>query len=84
MSVMFNFVLCEEILTETDWCPGALSWRRNQLLVLQFLGCFLLITSLRQQRMSVYISLVTLAIHINDTSEFRELSEATMDKCTMG
>jgi len=79
MSVMFHFVLCEEILTETDWCAGALPWRRNQLLVLQFLGCFLLTTSLRQQRMSLYISLFKLAVHINDTSEFQELFEATTD-----
>jgi hypothetical protein len=34
--------------------------------------------------MSMYVSLFTLAIYVNDTSEFWELSEATMDKCTMG
>jgi len=36
------------------------------------------------KRMSMYISLFTVAIHVNDNSEFQELFEATMDKCTMG
>jgi len=70
-----------------DWnrpvCWSIASGGRNQLLFLQFLGCFFLTTSLQQQKMSMFISLLTLAIRINDTSEFWELFEATMDKCTM-
>ena len=43
------------------------------LLVLHFLGRLLLTSSLRRQRMSMYISLLTVTIHVNSTSEFREL-----------
>ena len=38
-------------VTKTDRCAGALSWGRNQLLVLHFSGHFLLTASPRQRRM---------------------------------
>jgi hypothetical protein len=41
-----------------------------------FGGCFLLTASIRQQRMSLYISLFTVAISVNYTSKLWELSEA--------
>jgi hypothetical protein len=47
-------------------------------LFLHFSGCFLLTASLRRRRKSVYISLFTVAIPVNYTSEFQELLEATM------
>jgi hypothetical protein len=65
-------------LTKTDRCVGALSWRRNQMLVSHFSGRFLLTASQRRRRMSKYISLFTVAIPVNYTSEFRELLEATV------
>jgi len=43
-----------------------------------FLRTFVLTTSLRWQRMSLYISLFTAAIPLNYTSEFWEFFEATM------
>ena len=64
-------------LTKTDWCAGALSWRRNQLLVLHFSGCFLLTTSVMWQRMFLYISVFKVPVPINYTSEFWEFFEAT-------
>ena len=59
-------------MTRTDRCAGALSWRRNQLFVLHFSGSFLLTTSPRR-----WISLFTVAISVNFTSEFQELSKAS-------
>jgi len=58
----FSFVtlfLSKKSLTKTGWCAGALSWMRNQLLVLNFSGRFSVIASLRRRRISVYISLFT-------------------------
>jgi len=65
-------------LAKTDRCAGALSRSRNQLLVLHFLGRFLLTASLRRRRMSLYINFPSAAIPVNYFSEFLELSEATM------
>jgi len=47
---------------KTDRCAGALSWRRNELLVLHFSGRFLLPTSLRRRRMLMYSYLFTVII----------------------
>ena len=63
--------------TKTDRCVGALSWSRNQLLVLHISGRFLLTASKRRRRRSLYFSLFTVAIPVNYASEFREFSEAT-------
>ena len=46
----------------TDRCAGALSWRRNQLLVLHFSGRFLLSASQSRLSMSVYIPFFAIAI----------------------
>ena len=46
-------------LTKTDRCAGALTWRRNQLMVLHFSGRFLLTAPLRRQRMSMHNPLFT-------------------------
>ena len=62
-------------LAKTDRCAGALPWSRNQMLVLRFSGRFLLTTSLRRRRISLYISLITVAIPANYTSKFWELFE---------
>jgi len=58
-------------------CAGALSWRRNQLLVFHFGGRFLQTASLGRWRMSMYISLFTVAIPVHFTDDFREPFEAT-------
>ena len=68
-------------LTKTDQFAGALLWRINQLSILHFSGCLLLTTSLRRRRTSMYISIYTLAIPINYTSEFWELLEVTANTC---
>jgi len=77
------FFFCKEILDQTDRCSGALSWRRNQLLVLDFSRRFLLTSCLRRRRMSMYVSVFTVlqfpscSNSSNYTSEFRELFEGT-------
>jgi len=43
------------------------------MLILHFSGRFLLITSLRRRRMSMSLSLFTVAIPVNYTTEFLEL-----------
>jgi hypothetical protein len=63
---------------KTDSCAGALSSRRYQLLFLYVSGLFLLKTSLRRWRMSMYIFLFTEATAVNYTSQFQELFKATM------
>ena len=60
----------KKFLTKTDWCAGALSWRRNQMLVPHILGCFLLNASLRRRKVSMYISLFTIRNAVNYTSKF--------------
>jgi hypothetical protein len=65
-------------LTKTDRCTGALSLRRNLLLVLHFSRHFLLTASLRQFRMSMYISALIVPIPVNYTNDFQELFEATL------
>ena len=62
-------------LTKTDWCAGALLWSVHQMLILNFSGHFLLTTSLRKQRVLVYIYLFTVAILVNYTYAFWELLE---------
>jgi hypothetical protein len=51
---------------------------RNQMLGLIISGRFFLTESLRRRRMSMYIPLLTVAIPVNYTSEFREIFEAAM------
>jgi hypothetical protein len=46
-------------LTKTDLCAGALSRRGNQLLVLHFSGRLFLNATVKQRRISIYISLAT-------------------------
>ena len=65
-----HIILCEEIF-DRNWpvSPSQqLLWRRSKLLVFHFSECFLLTTSLRRRRMSVYIYLFTVAIPANYTS----------------
>jgi len=45
--------------------------------VLHFFGHFLVTASLRQQRISMYISLFTVTFSVNYISEFQERFEAT-------
>jgi len=59
------FQCCNFTCWETDRCAGALSWRRNQLLVLDFSGSFLETTSPRRR-----ISLFTVATPVNRVSDF--------------
>jgi len=68
-----TLLLVRKFLTKTDRCAGALSWRRNRLSILHFLWRFLLATSLRRRRMSMYISSFTVAIAVNQASEFQEV-----------
>jgi len=58
-SGVVTLFFAEKCLTTTDRCPGALSCRRNQLLVLHFSGRFVLTASLSRRRMPMYISLFT-------------------------
>ena len=51
---------------------------RNKLLVLHFSGRFLLIASPQRRKMSTYISLFTIAIPVNYTSESPKSFEDTM------
>jgi len=84
-SIVVTLFFAKKSLTKTDRCAGALSCWGNQLLVLHFSGRFLLIASLRRQRMSIYIFFITGSnscnlyqqIPVNYTSEFREIFEAT-------
>ena len=76
-SSVVTLFFAKKSLTKTDRCAGALWWRRNQTLVLQFSGRFLLTTSLRRRRISLYISLFTVAVPAKYTSKFWELFEAT-------
>ena len=75
---IFTVFVAEKFLTKSDQCVGALSWRRYQLLVLHFLGHFLVTASLRHWRMLMCISVFKVAIPVNYTSKFGELFEATM------
>jgi len=69
-----------KFFTKIDRFSGALSWRRTEQLVLSCSGRFLLPASLRRRRMSIDISLFTVKIPVNYTSESRERSEATAHK----
>jgi hypothetical protein len=75
-SSVVTLFFVKKSLAKTGRCPGALSWRRNQLLVLRFSGRFLLTASLRRRRILLYISLITAAIPASYTSKFWELFEA--------
>jgi hypothetical protein len=84
-------VFAKKSLATINRCAGALSWRRNQLLVLHFSGRFILKVAIRQQRMSVHITLFPVLLSvwqwtiswqstssIFDSREFRELFEANI------
>jgi hypothetical protein len=58
-------------LSKTDRCAGALSWRRNQLLTLHFSCRFFLTAFVKRRRIQMYISLFTVAIPVNYTTEFQ-------------
>jgi hypothetical protein len=61
-SSVVTLFFAKKSLTKTDRCAGALPWTRNQLLVLHFPGRSLLTASLRRRRVSMWISLFTVAI----------------------
>ena len=76
-SSVVTLYFAKKCLTKIDGCAGALSWNRNQLLNSHFPGRFLLTASLRRRRMSMYISVIIVAVTVNYASEFRERFEAT-------
>jgi len=69
----WHIVLCYKFFTKTDRWAGALSWRGNQPLLLHFSGRFLLTASLRRRRISAHVTLLTVTISVNYTSEFGEI-----------
>jgi hypothetical protein len=60
-------------LTKTDRCAGALSWSRNQILVLHFYGHFLLTISLRRRRNSMCIYLFTVIMRENSCKLYQRI-----------
>jgi hypothetical protein len=70
-------------LTKPDRCAGALSWKRKRLLVLHFPGSFLLVASPQRRRISMYLSLFTVAFPLNHTNEFRGVFDAIKYVCFM-
>jgi hypothetical protein len=60
-------------LTKTDRCAGALSWKRNQLLVLHFSGNFFLTVSLRRRRKAMYISLFTVVMRAKSCKLYQRI-----------
>jgi hypothetical protein len=78
-SSVVTLFFTKKSLTKTDRCAGTLSWRRTQLLVLQFSEPFVLTASLRRRRKSLCISLLTVANSVNYTSEFQERFAAATD-----
>jgi len=77
-STVLSLCFAKKSLTKTDRCAGAFSRSRNQMLVLHFLGRFLLSASLKRRRISLYINFPSAAIPVNYSSEFLEIFEATM------
>ena len=73
-SNVFTLFFVKKSLTITDRCAGALSWRRNQLLFLQFSGRFLLTACLRRWRKSMYISLFTVIMRENSCKLYQRIS----------
>jgi len=67
-SSVVTLFFAKKCLAKNDRCAGALSWRRNHLLTLHISGRFLLTASLRRRRLSMYISLFTVAIPVNCTN----------------
>jgi len=76
-SSVVTLFFAKKALTKSDRCAGALSWKRKRVLVFHFSGCFLLIASPQRRKISVHISLFTVAIPVNYTREFREVFDAT-------
>jgi hypothetical protein len=74
-------VLSHYYLLRNHWPKPNGVLEHCQLLVLHLWECFLLTASLGQWRMSLYISLFTVAIPLNYTIEFQELFEATLCVC---
>ena len=71
-----TLLFAKKSLTKTDRCAGALLWRRNQLLVLHLSGHSLLTATVRWRRKSMCMSLFTITIPVNYTSELWKLFEA--------
>ena len=76
-----HMFFAKKFLTRSDWCAGALSWRRKQLLVLHFLGAFPSDHILKATKdVSAILwdrNFPHAAIPINYTSKFWALFEAT-------
>ena len=72
-SSVVTLFFSKKSLTKTDRCAGALSRRRNQLLVLHFSGHFLLTSSVRRGTNLCNRNAPQAAITVNYTREFREL-----------
>ena len=80
-SGVVTLFFAKKSLTKTDRYAGTISWSRNQLWFPHFSWIFRLADSLRRRRMSKYISLLKVVIHVNYSREFREHSEATAYYC---
>ena len=64
-SSFVTLFFAKKSLTKTDRCAGALSWRRNQTLVLCFPRLFFLTAFLRRRMVSIHISLFTVILPAN-------------------
>ena len=75
-SSVVTLFFARKSLTNTGRCAGALSWRRNRLLVLHFSGSFLLTAALRRRRISTYRYYPHVLIPVNYNNQFRKIFEA--------
>jgi len=73
----FHIVLCYEIFDHNRPVCWSIVVKEKPTVGSPFLERFLLTAFLRRRRISVYISLFTVTIPVNYTSEFRERFEAT-------
>jgi len=73
-----TFFYDKKYLTKTDWCAGAVRWRRNQLLFLHFGGRLLQTASPRRRTNLWDRNFPHATTSGNYTSEFRERFEATL------
>ena len=71
ISISVTSFLARKSLTKIDWCAGTLSWRKKLTVVPPHFELFPFAAPLRRRRMLMYISLFTVAIPVNYTSEFR-------------
>ena len=79
-SSVVTMFFTEKFSTKTIRYTGALSWRRNQLLVPHFSRNFLLTASLRRRKVSMYISSLKIANPVDYTDEFWEIFQTTTCK----